>query len=178
MEPALTDLIKSFRGQVVGARLRLANNSGLVAVSVHSPARTVSRTLVPQGIIPEIKLKQNRWIWRADVIYGALRHLPRITNKFVVGGDWNTSRLFDERYGPRGNEEFFQRMSDAGLMDCRQGFFPVEQRTWFRPGNAHYQLDHVFCDPASGKNIRKYRVDPTPAESGLSDHATVVVEFN
>ena len=181
MDPALTDLVKRFRGQVVAAKLRLDNNGSLVTISVHTPARTVPRKDVPLDVFPVIKLKQNRWIWRADVIYGALRHLPEKGDRFIMGGDWNTSRLFDKMYGPRGNEEFFQRMSDAHFRDCRERFFPDEQRTWFRSEDAHYQLDHVFCDSLSAANIKEeggYRIDPTPAENGLSDHAAVIVEFN
>jgi exonuclease III len=179
LEPELSELLEKFGGQVVGANIQSGIGQELIAISVHAPARKVQLNQIPASMLAAIKLRRNPYIWRADVIFGALRFLPKLGLPFVFGGDWNTSRLFDERYGPRDNNEFFDRMADAGFIDCLRRFHNTEVRTWFRPGDAHYQLDHLFCDDAFAKRLTSCLVHSEPAESmGYSDHAPIIADFD
>lgn len=179
LEPDLSPLLEAFGGQIVGAKLSPTPGQSLIAISVHTPARTVPITDIPPSLLSGIKLQQNRYVWRADVVFGAVRHLPRLGLPFLFGGDWNTSRLFDQKYGPRGNDEFFNRMGDAGAVDCLRKFHPAEVRTWYRRGDGHYQLDHLFCDVMLVNKLSACSAYPEPAEIlGLSDHAPIVADFN
>jgi exonuclease III len=178
LEPELRPLLETYQGQNVAAKINASGMTGLVLASIHTPARKVRRESIPDTILPSIALKLNRSVWRADVLFGALRRLPEISPRFMVGGDWNTSRGFDVKYGPRGNQEFFDRMADSGLIECFRLVSDSEIRTWYKKNNFGYQLDHVFCDRESAGMLKTARVDPTPAESGLSDHAALILEFD
>ena len=41
-----------------------------------------------------------------------------------------------------------------------------------------YQPDHVFTDVITAANMRSFAIDPLPAESGLSDHAPLVIDVD
>lgn len=176
LEPKLSDHILGYKGQIVGVKLSVGCESFAV-ISVHAPAVTVPMRDIPSDMHEVIKLNLNSYIWRADVLYGALRHLPQNVDRFIVGGDWNTSRLFDEKYGPRGNQEFFDRMESAGLRECFRRVHPSEIQTWYRDGDAGYQLDHFFCDARTYEQLEYCEVDPTPALDGLSDHAPIKMKI-
>jgi len=139
---------------------------------------TIQKNSIPEDILPEIKLKLNRRVWHSDLIYGAVKQLPPVAENFIFGGDWNTSRLFDKVYGPRGNQEFFDRMEAAGLVETFRLFYTEEIQTWFKKSNSPYQLDHLFSDRTMSKTVRNCMVDSKPALEGLSDHAMLVVDFN
>jgi exonuclease III len=178
LEPQLESLLRQFRGQAVGAVVDLPGWGETVVVSVHSPARTIPLSEFHPEILPVIKLKLNPKVWRADVIYGALRKLPDVARNYIFGGDFNTSRLFDERYWPRGNQEYFDRMESAGFVECLRKYYETEPRTWFRDGDGPYQLDYIFCDPAQNELLQNCCVDEKPAINGLSDHAMIIAEFS
>jgi exonuclease III len=65
-----------------------------------------------------------------------------------------------------------------GWIECMRRFHEDEVRTWFREGDDHYQLDHVFCAPTLSEALSSCEVLPDAAERlALSDHAPVLVEF-
>jgi endonuclease/exonuclease/phosphatase family metal-dependent hydrolase len=53
----------------------------------------------------------------------------------------------------------------------------VEVRTFFQTRRRHYQLDHIFADPATEAAVTDWQVDTAPTELGLSDHAALVVRL-
>lgn len=178
LEPKLETAFNEIMNLVQVVEIEVSEGLNLTVVSVHSPARTVDKNNIPADIHEIIKLKLNKNIWYADVIFGAIRNLPKGKKPFLVGGDWNTARLFDEVYWPRGNVEFFERMEKHGLYDCVFSQHGKEIQTWFREGDNPYQLDHLFCDENSLTQIQTCEIDQYPAEKlNLSDHAPVIAEF-
>ena len=103
--------------------------------------------------------------------------------RFIVGGDWNDSPLFDSNY-PKGaygvagaSTEFFERRRAAGWFDAMREFNTEDVRTYLDPKSAPYELDHVFTDAETRTRLRTCEVLNSPAFVGLSDHAPVMVEF-
>lgn len=103
--------------------------------------------------------------------------------RFIVGGDWNDSPLFDVNYPkgangvPGASTEFFERRTAAGWLDAMRKFHAEELRTYLEPKSAPYELDHVFTDAETRVGLVACEVLNNIAVAGLSDHAPVVVEF-
>lgn len=164
--------------RVIGARLDV-EGSPLVAVSVHAPAWPVDEESCSPEVVEAIKLRTSDRVWYSDIAFSVVRPIAGLGIPFVVGGDWNTGRLWDEIYGPCGGMEFFDRAAEHGFVDCVDQIHRQERRTWFREGDAPYQLDHLFCDHESATGLRSCDADPHPAEElDLSDHAPIVAEWS
>src|SRR5690606_3270958 len=85
----------------------------------------------------------------SDLAAAALRPLTSQL-PFLVGGDWNTSLLFDTTYpaiAPASAAFFAARASD-GWHHALRKFEPDEVRTYSDPASAPYELDHLFTDAA------------------------------
>ena len=71
---------------------------------------------------------------------------PRVPETFLWGGDLNTDPGMDDIRGfTGGNRRMFEIYRQSGSRDTRTRFFDTPQRTYFKDGNRHYQLDHVFA---------------------------------
>ena len=87
--------------------------------------------------------------------------------RFVVAGDWNTSRQF------KGGPEFFARAKAYGWVECHPE--PVEPLYLGRDAGEH-QLDHAFVDPMTAAAGVVCRLDGSEVVRELSDHGMMVVE--
>ena len=58
-------------------------------------------------------------VWYSDLAFEALDRYLQEGQRFIIGGDWKTARLFDESsaYPPTG-EAFFIRAHERGWHDC------------------------------------------------------------
>jgi exonuclease III len=114
----------------------------------------------------------------ADVGY-AIQRARVEGGRFLVGGDWNTARLWDRTHPGAFEADFFARAEADGWVDCYRRFHPEgEGRTWFRGSDAPYQLDHVFCDSTTAAQLTGCEIYAHAAETlQLSDHAPLVVEL-
>jgi exonuclease III len=117
-----------------------------------------------------------------DVLVAALE--PWVAGgRFLVGGDWNDSPLFDTyypkgAYGVAGSSiEFFERRKRAGWCDAMRRFHVTDIKTYLDPKSAPYELDHVFTDADTYGQLVKCHVLDDVAVMGLSDHAPLVIEF-
>ena len=174
----LGETFEQMQDRIIGARLDL-EGSPLLAVSVHAPSWVVSEEASTPELVEAVKLQMSKGVWDSDIAFGAIRLIPESGLPFVVGGDWNTGRLFDQTWRPCGGAEFFERMEGHGFVDCVDRTHGEEQQTWFRDGDAPYQLDHLFCDGKLAGRLRSCDVDSRPAEAlGLSDHAPIVAEWS
>jgi endonuclease/exonuclease/phosphatase family metal-dependent hydrolase len=100
---------------------------------------------------------------------------------FIWGGDLNSAERMDDVPGfSGGNRRLRGIWAKAGSRDLRTRFFAEEQRTFFAPNRAAYQLDHVFEDTATEGRVVDWRVDTQPvlSQPGLSDHAPIWVELH
>lgn len=71
--------------------------------------------------------------------------------RFVVGGDWNDSPLFDTYYPKRAlagsSTEFSARRQRAGWCDAMRRFHDTDIRTYLDPKSGPYELDQCSSTP-------------------------------
>jgi hypothetical protein len=147
----------------------------LASVHLHDRPITDQRLLrltgVPRGA--------PKGLWETDVIPFKLRRLFG-TETFVWGGDLNSAESMDDvSWFVGGNRRLREIWEAAGSVDLRKRIHAEEQRTYFAPRRAAYQLDHVFADPKTASRVLGWHVNPRPAArpDPLSDHAPIVVEL-
>ena len=170
--------LRSLGSYLATAVASLPDGTNGIVASVHAVARDAKAsqlgTLDPaEASRPSIGRPRIN-----DVVFTGLRGLVA-GRPFLVAGDWNTARAFDDVYPGSAGQEFFARAHQSGWFDCVWEKHGTELRTWFRDGNRPYQLDHMFCDPALGGRLQDVWVADEAAERlGLSDHAPLIVDFD
>ncbi|MGD8486490.1 MAG: hypothetical protein PVH07_07630 [Chloroflexota bacterium] len=164
-------------GHLAAAELGLPGGASMLVGSVHTPIGEASRSQLG-GRDPElVRTARYQVPFKRDAAYAVFRDRTS-DRRFIVGGDWSTSRLWDELHDGTSEVDFFERAQGDGWVECYRRFHPSEGQTWFRSDEPPYQLDHVFCDPATGALMLSCEIDQRPAkELRLSDHAPLVIEF-
>jgi endonuclease/exonuclease/phosphatase family metal-dependent hydrolase len=170
-------------GYVVIASVEIPQLGSLVLASVHAPARPVSALV---GILKyaagfDLSSIQHLGLaglepWCCDLAFDCLARRVQ-GQRFVVAGDWNNARLFDTTM-PHYNGasvEFFRRCAAREWFECHEA--KGEQRSFLKAGSHPYQLDHAFCDLASGGQMLDCSVRIDPVVHEVSDHAPVVTDF-
>jgi exonuclease III len=110
-----------------------------------------------------IKRPEEKVPYPNDVAYALYR--ARVQGRrFLVSGDWNIARLWDDYHPGTREADFFARAELDGWIDCYRLFNEQEGRTWFRGRDIGYQLDHAFCDPETARRITACYIEPEPAE--------------
>jgi len=118
--------------------------------------------------------------WWNDVAFAGLHELVE-GRRFLIGGDWNTSRYVDAAGVPTpAGAEFFERAATLGWTEVSLDADGREGKTWYGSRNPRpHQPDHVFADAVTAGLVRSFRIDPYPVEAhGLSDHAPLVLELD
>jgi exonuclease III len=91
---------------------------------------------------------------------------------FVVGGDFNAARHYDDVYKRPVFRPFFDDMQARGFCDCHWKLHGREtQSFWGRQAKNPYQFDHFFVDPTTLKSVRRCEVIHYERVSEYSDHA-------
>lgn len=135
------------------------------------PAETLAR--VPLGDI-EITTR-NGTVWETNVVPHELHRLFR-GSTFLWGGDLNSDPRMDAIRGfAGGNQRTFDGYVRAGAIDVRSRLHSDYQRTFFGQRSGHYQLDHIFADPATAARATDWCVNTAVVEAGepFSDHAPI-----
>lgn len=163
-------------GYLATAAVTLPDGSDLLLGSVHTPIGPATESELAGRDPDEVRTHRYDVPYRRDMAYAIYR--DRVAGRrFLVGGDWNTARLWDDLH-PRSYEvDFFKRAQHDGWVDAYARFHPEgEGQTWFRGGDPPYQNDHVFCDKATAEALESVEIDRRPAEElGLSDHAPLML---
>jgi hypothetical protein len=145
-------------------------------VSVHPLAKVVPAAEIAH--LPPIEVRRrNPAVWYSDLYFYLLGH-ALAGGPAVVGGDWNTSRIFDD--------SLFDRAAAAGWLEVQPNYHDGRQiRTWYRRADRPHGLDHLFCLGPAADAIRGGRVDASVTDStvdhqgrGLSDHALAVMDID
>lgn len=170
-------------GYIATGRIVLGDEPVFVA-SVHAPPRAVEEDSpdIPNEDLEAMRLeplgskRRRAKVWYSDLAFEALDRYLTKGQRFLIGGDWNTARLFDNfsTYPPTGTA-FFVRARERGWHDCHGE--ENEERTLLKPGTRPYQLDHMFCDRQAAKKLASCRVLGEPEIAELSDHAPLVAHF-
>jgi endonuclease/exonuclease/phosphatase family metal-dependent hydrolase len=106
---------------------------------------------------------------------------PWVGDRFIVSGDWNTARLFDEMYPgkwPEAGPDFFAATASWGWSESLRKFHQHEIRTYLDPESAPYELDHLFTDDRLNAALTRCDVIEEPALRELSDHAPLIAEID
>ena len=162
------------------AELRLADGSSLLVASVHTPARVAPESGHPGLDRARIARATVGKPWWNDVAFAGFREFVA-DRRFLVSGDWNTSRWVDEHgvATPTG-VEFFARAEAAGWREISLDAEGREGKTWYGSTNPRtYQPDHAFADAGTVALVRSFAIEPWPITAlGLSDHAPLVLDID
>lgn len=99
--------------------------------------------------------------------------------KFIIGGDYNVSRQWDDCHSDQSHGLVFDRLKDLGLVNCTEEYYRGHKKT-NRRDNAMkpYQLDYIHVS-ASLVTRRCFSCDvlETNKVKRLSDHNPVFVKI-
>lgn len=144
--------------------------------SVHPLAEVVPLRALTHLQPIDVQRNSDPRVWWSDLFYYLIEHTIA-DDSAIVGGDWNTSRLFQE--------SLFDRAAALGWVEALPAIHGEQQRTWFRGTDKPHGLDHVFCTADLKTALTGAFVDATVADSagehvgqGLSDHAPVIVDLD
>jgi exonuclease III len=159
----------------VAVQMNLPAVGEVLTLSVHNPAFPIDPVLLRDIDVSGLKLELNDKVWLLDVLFYFLKN--RLNRPLLIGGDFNYSRLLDDPT-PRGNNEFFDRISDEGFMNLLGLFQPQDQQTYFSEGKRPHQLDYLYADKTVADRVEDCFVVPrTKAVERFSDHAPVVADL-
>jgi exonuclease III len=165
-------------GYVTRAILTIAGIGSVSIASVHAVAKEVLSDALDPEVLATMRRPACDRAWYNDLAANALRTWA--SDAFIVGGDWNTARLFDEHYAdrwPEGSQQFFDRMAKWNWAESMRKFHDSEVQTYFDANSRPYQLDHLFTDALLHDCLERCDVLEEPAIRELSDHAPILCEF-
>ena len=162
------------------AEIELADGAQLLVASVHASPNEAPRWGHPEYRRAEIARTSVGTPCCNDVAFAGYRDLAD-GRRFLLAGDWNTSRWLDADGVPAADgQELFDRAEAAGWTEISLDEHGREGKTWYGSSNPRFsQLDHVFADEQTAATAREFRIDPHPVETlGLSDHAPMFLEVD
>ncbi len=170
-------------GWIIGCETALDSGERFRVVAVHSPAFAIPRDEWTEVDASGIKLTNNLQLWFTEILWSLLcgAAIWDDTN-WIVGGDFNSSVLFDEPRD-RGNREVIERLKALGLTDCLShrhgGPVPTFQHS---TKTVDHQLDYCYVNAPMLARLAEARV-PSREEvfdrkPRLSDHLPILCEFD
>jgi endonuclease/exonuclease/phosphatase family metal-dependent hydrolase len=170
------DRVKKLPGWVASLRVALPDGTWAVVVSIHSPNKPIERRRLEGVDTSTMVLSVQDDLWLLDVLFFFLRRRIEGT-QFLIGGDFNYSRLFDVPVN-RGNTEFFERTEGEGFMSLHRKFRNHDDQTYFKPGLRPHQLDYLLADPITLNRCTSCRVIDYAEVHEFSDHAPMLAQLN
>jgi exonuclease III len=148
----------SYPGRVIAAEI---TQLGLLLISIHAPIDEYG--YIMPHLLP---------------IFDGVKEVTR-GKKFIVGGDLNSARLWDEVGGTSYHTEFFQGLEDSGFYDCVWNTCGQEIQTFYgKKASYPFQLDHLFIDELLKNRLESCEVlEYKEPLSSYSDHVPVVIEI-
>jgi endonuclease/exonuclease/phosphatase family metal-dependent hydrolase len=168
-----------FGSYLATAEFEVPMLGSLVVASVHTPAREASERHHPGLDRGEISRPETDGPWLNDVAFAAYRAFLE-GRRFVVGGDWNTSRWLDEHgVADVAGAAFFARAESAGWVEVSLDREGREGKSWYGSSSPRtHQADHIFTDASTATAVQSFAIEPWPvATLGLSDHAPLILEL-
>lgn len=157
----------------------MINGTRTVVSSVHPSARVAFEE--DKDLHERLRRPSVESAWDNDVVLGEFAtHFTGAHRPFLIGGDWNTARLFDINYpadAPAG-QEFFDRATAHSWCELHRRMHRYEQETYIEPTAGPYQLDHMFSDPALAARLTRCDVLDGDILREISDHLPLLAEFD
>ncbi len=170
-------LLEFLSGYLALAEVTLPGGTETLVASVHTPARMIEDESIPAADRARAARPESGEVWHNDVAVAGLEPMASVAQSFLIGGDFNTCRAFDEpKWAPTPScAAWFERRAVHGWCESLRKFWPEEVRTYMKDGTDPYELDHVFTDRGLHDLLERCEVLEMPA--GLSDHAPLLAEF-
>jgi hypothetical protein len=161
------------------ARYPLEGGATATVASVHERTRPASDRLLRGLDAERLRRPSVPEPWWNDVVWHGLAELVR-KSRFIIGGDWNTSRYVDQdgESEPAGRE-FMDRAEADGWVDLHQRAMGREERSWYGTlGPREHQPDIIFSDAVTASGLVSCWVEQRMArDEHLSDHAPVIADL-
>jgi len=169
-----------FKGNLVSYKVQLKNRKIFNVVSVHSPAWAINPTRLKGCDLTGIKLVNNSKVWATEIVWSALKNVISVNEQWIVGGDYNSSILFDVPHD-QGNQEIIDRMYELGFKECLSEYHekPVPTFKNVKPKKLIHQLDKLFVQKKLFAKMKKCIVGDKEAiiDNYLSDHLPIIADF-
>lgn len=156
--PAKEIRLKTFKGWVTAAEIRLTGNVNLIAISLHAQIVDGYSITTLHHILSDLTVP----------IDGA-KHV-------LLGGDFNAGLLWDVKQKSPTHKIMFDRVEAFGLSNCHRMFHGDEERTFRGRGNVNWQLDHLFITNNLSKRVRSCDILENDEIRSLSDHNPMVMD--
>lgn len=149
----------SYPGKFIAAEVTQLN---LLLISIHAPIDGYGY------IMPNLQ-----------PIFDAVKKITK-SKRFVVGGDLNAARLWDEIGGTNHHRKFFQNIDKSGFYDCVWNTHGREIQTFFGKGVKNpFQNDHLFIDESSKDRLKSCEILEYKEPLNLfSDHVPIVMKLH
>lgn len=173
-------LLDDFKSRFTIARITMPDGYERIVASVHPSARALTESDIADDQNEKWRRSTEERAWQNDGFVRAFSdqftaaHAP-----FLIGGDWNTARLFDVTYpdsAPSG-QEFFDTTASLGWTELHRRMHVREQQTYIDPASAPYQLDHLFSEAALANRMTRCDVFDGNLLREVSDHLPLVADF-
>ena len=158
------------------------NNSypgAVIAADVHLPDGGVLTVISLYGMFDEENYVTAA-LHRVLSDLTLLLHKDRNKRLFVIAGDYNASKQWDEVYRNQypAHRIFFERLEDFGLVDCTMQYFqkPV-QTNRHANSNFPWQNDYIHVSKKLAVNLESCEVKDDSRVRELSDHNPVIATF-
>ena len=139
------DEINFFSGNLLSCVAKPTGQDPIKVVSAYSPAWPMDKKSLEGIDTTGIQLDGNPDVWCTEALWCGLRDtMPKHPGTWIVGGDFNTSVLFDIP-SDRGNRQFLQRLTDLGMTECLSTYQGNPTPTFKHSRSSiRHQLDYIF----------------------------------
>lgn len=172
----VNQLLDKYKGNIVAKKV-LVKEKEINLINVYSPAWPIQ--VSPDIDVSDVKLKNNDYLWLADILRYVLRNTDQ-SRPWIIGGDFNLSETFDHPIN-RGNREYLDGMKELGFTECLTTFNGRLIPTFKNPVDKRidHQIDHLFVSEVLKDNLTDCRVgEHLVFEKNMSDHLPIIVEFS
>ena len=177
--------IEFFKGNLISCQIKFKNGFTTNIVSAYCPAWPVDKKRLEDIDVSDIKLKLNPDVWCTEILWAALKEIEKLKNEnWIVAGDLNSSATFDYMWsgGPRGNQEFIERMNSLGLTECLYHSKGELTPTFRNPkgGKVIHQIDHMYVTNPILNFLIEAKIGDENEIFGnsISDHLPIISDFN
>jgi len=152
----------SFQGSVMAAEVLLPDKSLLTVISLYGLIVNGYSTTTLHTILSDLTILLNK------------------SKRVIIGGDFNASLQYDEKYSGQypSHRMFFERLLDFGLVNCIEKFHPEPIQT-IRHSNSEFpwQNDYIFASKGIIGMLQSCDVIDNTQVHEFSDHNPVVATF-
>lgn len=182
--------LEFFDGNFISCVVETQDQEKFNVVSVYSPAWPVDKDRIKGVDVSGVKLNGSSEVWATEILWSALRNMVSKNEKWIVGGDYNSSETFDKEYQKKhgiksglvsgGNKEIRGRMYELGFKECLLEYNKKLTPTYKHSrGKVVHQLDHLYVSDSIFSKMKKCVTgeEEEVFAKSLSDHLPIIADF-